>query len=110
MVDRLMPEPFIGCFVALSVWSLLRAAKITNEGTANVDGWLMTAWIFISLGTLAKGVHALLIPVFAMSGTAWFRPSIRVVWRRFLLRPQGWILFLAIVTPWYLITEWRYPG
>jgi 4-amino-4-deoxy-L-arabinose transferase-like glycosyltransferase len=105
-----MPEPFIGCFVALSFWSLLGAAKVTDEGTANIDRWLMTAWIFISLGTLAKGVHALLIPVFAMSGTAWFRPWIRVVWRRFLLRPQGWILFLAIVTPWYLITEWRYPG
>jgi hypothetical protein len=105
-----MPEPFIACFVALSFWSLLGAAKATNEGTANVDRWLMTAWIFISLGTLAKGVHALLIPVFAISGTAWLRPSIRVVWRRFLLRPQGWILFLAIVAPWYLITEWRYPG
>jgi 4-amino-4-deoxy-L-arabinose transferase-like glycosyltransferase len=105
-----MPEPFLACFVALSFWSLLGAANVRNEETANVDHWLMVAWMFIALGTLAKGVHGLLIPIVAMSGTAWIRQPIRVVWRRFLLRPHGWILFLTIVAPWYLITEWRYPG
>jgi 4-amino-4-deoxy-L-arabinose transferase-like glycosyltransferase len=105
-----MPEPFLACFVALSFWSLLGATNIGNERAANVDHWLMAAWLFIALGTLTKGVHALLIPIAAMAGTAWLRPSIRVVWRRFLLRPHGWILFFAIVAPWYLITEWRYPG
>jgi len=105
-----MPEPFLACFVALSFWSLLGAANFKNEGTAKVDRWLMAAWMFIALGTLSKGVHALLIPMVAMSGTAWLRPSIRVVCRRFLLRPHGWILLFAIVAPWYLITEWRYPG
>ena len=105
-----MPEPFLGCFVALSFWSLLGAANVRDGGTANIDRWLMAGWMFIALGTLAKGVHALLIPIVAMSGTAWLKPSTRVVWRRFLLRPHGWILFLAIVAPWYLITEQRYPG
>jgi 4-amino-4-deoxy-L-arabinose transferase-like glycosyltransferase len=105
-----MPEPFLACFVALSFWSLLEAAKVKNEGTANLDRWLVAAWMFIALGVLTKGIHALLIPLAAVSGTAWLKPSIRVVWRRFLLRPQGWILFFAMVAPWYLITEWRYPG
>ena len=105
-----MPEPFLACFVALSFWSLLGAANVRNEETANVDRWLMAAWMFIALGTLAKGIHAVLIPIVAMSGTAWLSPSIRVVWRRFLLRPHGWILFLAIVAPWYLMIEQRYPG
>ena len=105
-----MPEPFLACFVALSFWSLLGAANVRDGETANIDRWLMAAWMFIALGALAKGVHALLIPIVAMSGTAWLRPSIRVVWRRFLLRPHGWILFLAIVAPWYLMTEQRYPG
>ena len=105
-----MPEPFLACFLALSFWSLVGAANVRNQETANVDRWLMAAWTFIALGTLAKGVHGLLIPIVAMSGTAWLRPSIRAVWRRFLLRPHGWVLFLAIVAPWYLITAWRYPG
>jgi 4-amino-4-deoxy-L-arabinose transferase-like glycosyltransferase len=105
-----MPEPFLACFVALSFWSLLGATKVRGQGPANVDRWLMAAWLFIALGTLAKGVHALLIPVVAISGAAWVRPSIRAIWRRFLLRPHGWILFLAIVAPWYLLTERRYPG
>lgn len=105
-----MPEPFLACFLTLSFWSLLGAANIENEGTVSADRWLMAAWMFIALGTLTKGIHAVIIPIVAISGTAWLRPSARVVWRRFLLRPHGWILFLAMVAPWYLVTEWRYPG
>ena len=52
----------------------------------------MVAWAFIALSTLAKGIHGLLIPVAALSCTAWLRPSMRAIWRRFLLRPHGWLL------------------
>jgi 4-amino-4-deoxy-L-arabinose transferase-like glycosyltransferase len=105
-----MPEPFLACFVTLSFWSLLGATNVRNAGKATIDRWLMVAWMFIALGTLAKGIHALLIPMVAISGTAWLRPSIRVVWRRFILRAHGWILFLVVVAPWYLVAERRYPG
>ena len=105
-----MPEPFLGCFMALSFWSLLGAINVRLEGHADVDRWLIAAWLFMALGTLAKGIHALVIPIVAMSCAAWITPPIRAVWRRFLLRPQGWILFLAMVMPWYLVMESRYPG
>jgi 4-amino-4-deoxy-L-arabinose transferase-like glycosyltransferase len=107
-----MPEPFLGCLIGLSFWSLLKAvqaARVPDRKDA-VDRWLMAVWALIALSTLAKGIHGLLIPVAALSGTAWMKPSIRTLWRRFLLRPQGWILFLAVLAPWYLVTEWRYPG
>jgi 4-amino-4-deoxy-L-arabinose transferase-like glycosyltransferase len=107
-----MPEPFLGCLLAMSFWSLLKAVQ--TEGTPHrkgeVDRWLMAAWLFIALATLTKGIHGLLIPVSALSCTALLRPSIRPVWRRFLLRPHGWALFLVVLAPWYLATEWRYPG
>jgi hypothetical protein len=48
--------------------------------------------------------------VTAVTCAAWLRPSWRGVWRRFLCRPNGWLLFLAILAPWYTVTEWRYPG
>ena len=107
-----MPEPFLGCFLAMSFWSLLKAVQADEmpDRKGKVDRWLTAAWLFIALSTLAKGIHGLLIPVIALSCTAILRPSIRPVWRRFLLRPQGWILFLAVLAPWYLATEWRYPG
>jgi 4-amino-4-deoxy-L-arabinose transferase-like glycosyltransferase len=107
-----MPEPFLACFLVLSFWSLLKAreAEAIPERKCKRDRWLMAAWMFIALGTLAKGVHALIIPVIAISCTAWLRPLMRPVCRRFLLRPHGWILFLAVLAPWYLATEWRYPG
>jgi 4-amino-4-deoxy-L-arabinose transferase-like glycosyltransferase len=107
-----MPEPFLGCFLAWSFWSLLKATQAEGlpDRKGEVGWWLMAAWTFIALSTLAKGIHGMLIPVVAFSCTAWVRHSTRPVWRRFLLRPEGWILFLAILAPWYLVTEWRYPG
>ena len=107
-----MPEPFLGCFLALSFWSLLKAVQAEEipDRKGEVDRWLMAAWTFIALSTLAKGIHGLLIPDGRTSCTAWLRPSIARYWRRFLLRPHGWILFLVVLAPWYLATEWRYPG
>jgi 4-amino-4-deoxy-L-arabinose transferase-like glycosyltransferase len=107
-----MPEPFLGCFIAFSFWSLLKAiqAEDLSNRKGKVSWWLLTAWAFIALSTLTKGIHGMLIPVVAFSCTAWMRRSTRPVWRRFLLRPEGWILFLVILVPWYLVTEWRYPG
>ncbi|HEY2122497.1 MAG TPA: hypothetical protein VGH07_02795, partial [Chthoniobacterales bacterium] len=107
-----MPEPFLCCLVALTFWSFLMALELDalGEWKQTTDLWLLAAWLFIALGTLAKGVHALLIPLAAFSCGALVRPSIRQIWRRFLLRPQGWILFAVLLVPWYLMVEARYPG
>ncbi len=107
-----MPEPFLGCFMTLSFWSLLKAMQVEEipDRKGEVDRWLMVAWAFIALSALTKGIHGLLIPMAALSFTAWLRPSIRGIWRRFILRPDGWILFLALLAPWYLAIECRYPG
>jgi 4-amino-4-deoxy-L-arabinose transferase-like glycosyltransferase len=103
-----MPEPFIGCFVALAFWALLGALQ--EKSVARLDRWLLAAWLFIALGAFSKGMHALLFPVVAISVTAWIKPGVRPLWRRFLLRPHGWALFLAILVPWYAAIEWRYHG
>jgi 4-amino-4-deoxy-L-arabinose transferase-like glycosyltransferase len=107
-----MPEAFFSCFLTLSFWALLKATPMKDapERKGEVDRWLMVAWSFIALGTLTKGIHGLLIPIAALSFTAWRRPSMRVAWRRFLFRPHGWLLLLAVLAPWYLVTEQRYPG
>jgi hypothetical protein len=98
--------------MALSFWSLLKAIQSERipDRKDEVDRWLLATWAFIALSTLAKGIHGLLIPVAALSCTAWLRPSMRMIWRSLLFSPQGWLLLLAVLAPWYLVTEWRYPG
>src|SRR3984957_14642539 len=60
-----MPEPFLSCFLVFSFWALLQAVEAEKlpERRAEVNRWLMTAWVFIALSTLSKGIHGLLIPV-----------------------------------------------
>jgi 4-amino-4-deoxy-L-arabinose transferase-like glycosyltransferase len=105
-----MPEPFIGCFTTLSFWAVLGALHEKPSETFRRGRWLLAAWVFIALGCLSKGLHALLFPVVAISATAWVKPSIRPVWKRFLFRPYGWVLFFAVLAPWYAVIEARYPG
>jgi 4-amino-4-deoxy-L-arabinose transferase-like glycosyltransferase len=107
-----MPEAFFTCFLTWSFWALLKARQMTDrpERKGEINQWLMVAWFFIALSTLTKGLHGLLIPVAALSFTAWWRPSMRVAWRKFLFRPHGWLLLLAVLGPWYLMTEQHYPG
>ena len=107
-----MPEPVICCLLTLTFLALLIAADAPAEGARQQcsDGWLLAAWTFMALGTLAKGIHATIIPIAAFSLAALLRRSFRRVWCRLVLRPYGWILFIAIVLPWYLVVESRYPG
>ncbi|MBV8141781.1 MAG: glycosyltransferase family 39 protein [Verrucomicrobia bacterium] len=107
-----MPEPFLSCFLVLSFWAVLKAIEADEmpDKGSEVDLWLMIAWTFVALGALSKGIHGLLIPAAAVFCSAGLRPTLRGISRKFLLRPQGWILFLTILAPWYLVTEFRYPG
>jgi 4-amino-4-deoxy-L-arabinose transferase-like glycosyltransferase len=107
-----MPEPVICCLLALTFLSLSKATDARAEAgrQQSSDAWLLAAWMFMSLGALAKGLHAVVIPIAAFSFAALLRPSFRGVWRRLVWRPHGWILFVALLLPWYLMIESRYPG
>jgi 4-amino-4-deoxy-L-arabinose transferase-like glycosyltransferase len=105
-----MPEPFLGCFLALSFWCLASALQAGREKAVKADHWLMGAWFFISLGALSKGLHAFIFPVAVALVSAALKPETRKMWWRFLCRPHGWLLFLLLLLPWYLYTESRFPG
>jgi 4-amino-4-deoxy-L-arabinose transferase-like glycosyltransferase len=105
-----MTEPFVALFMAMTMWCLISALQCNAGKERDVDRWLLFAWLFISLGSLSKGLHSLVFPVLVAGLSAWFKPPTRPVWRRFLLRPHGWILFLILAAPWYITTEVRYPG
>jgi 4-amino-4-deoxy-L-arabinose transferase-like glycosyltransferase len=104
----IMPEPFSALFFVCTCYALVCALQ-TAFGSVR-DRWLLCAWTMIALGTLTKGLHALLIPLVIGCASCALKRSTRETWRRFFLRPHGWILFFAIVAPWYVATELRYPG
>ena len=103
-----MPEPFSALFFVCTFYALVCALQSVSGSVR--DRWLLCAWSLIALGTLTKGLHALLIPMVIGCASYALKRSTRETWRRFFLRPHGWILFLAMVAPWYVATELRYPG
>jgi hypothetical protein len=64
----------------------------------------------MAAAVLCKGSHGLLLPLGVLSIAAIFRPTLGVVCRRVIFNPLGWLIFCALVLPWYLAVEHRYPG
>jgi len=103
-----MPESFSALFFLCTFYALVCALQ---SGSRSVrDRWLLCAWALIALGTLTKGLHALLIPLVVGCVSAALKKPTRGTWRRFFFRLHGWILFFAMVAPWYAAAELRYPG
>ena len=103
-----MPEPFSALLLICTFYGLVCALQCA-PGIVR-DRWLLLAWLFIALGTMAKGLHSLVIPLAVGCASYAFKKSTREVWRQFFFWPPGWILFFVVVTPWYVATELRYPG
>jgi len=71
---------------------------------------LILLWVSMAAAVLCKGAHGLLLPLSVLSVAAIFRPALRVVCRRVIFNSTGWLIFIALVLPWYLAVEHRYPG
>src|SRR5258707_862921 len=71
---------------------------------------LFLLWTSMAAAVLCKGTHGLLLPLGVLSMASIFRPTLRPLWRRVVFSGAGWLIFLALVLPWYLAVEHRYPG
>lgn len=101
----IMPEPFLGLFISLTFWCLLSA----SQQHRNARRWFLAAWIFMGLGVMAKGLHGALIPLAVAALSTMLGPQARPFWRG-LWSPGGLLLFAAMVAPWYVAMEIRFPG
>lgn len=104
----IMPEPVLALVMSLTIWALWSAENAASPHRRSA--WLMATWFFIACGSLAKGLHALLFPVLACAMVAWAVPRRRPSCKRFVTFWPGWVLFLTLVLPWYVMVEVRYPG
>jgi 4-amino-4-deoxy-L-arabinose transferase-like glycosyltransferase len=135
-----MPEPAFGFLTTFSFWLLLRLARkipemregrmpsngrtgdLLNDLTCETPTPAITThqspitleltllWVSMAAAVLCKGAHGLLLPLGVLSVAAIFRPALRVVCRRVIFNPTGWLIFIALALPWYLAVEHRYPG
>ena len=99
------PEPFLACFISLSLWCLVEARAEARP----THGWYLLCWIFMALGAMSKGLHGALWPLGIVLLLALFFPSWRP-WLRPLLTARGLVLFAVIVLPWYAYMTARFPG
>lgn len=101
----IMPEPFLAFFITLTLGAFLQAWAKPEKARI----WFIRAWVFMGLGAMCKGLHAALWPLAAAGLTALVWRESRGFWKN-LWQPWGVVVFLAILLPWYLAVEARYPG
>jgi len=104
----IMPEPAFGFLIICSFWLLVRLIRKTPGEDHQPE--LLLLWASMALGVLCKGAHGLLIPLGVLAVASIFQPQLRPVCRRVAFSRTGWLLFAALVLPWYLAVEHRYPG
>ncbi len=70
--------------------------------------WLMAGWACCALGVLAKGLIGIVLPAFVIG--PWLLAQGR--WRQTLslLHPLGLLVFAAVVLPWMVAMQQRFPG
>jgi 4-amino-4-deoxy-L-arabinose transferase-like glycosyltransferase len=129
----IMPEPAFSFLITLSFLLLLRLAKkisgmhgagsarsrqirdlleasSDHTGKPPITFELILLWISMAVAVLCKGTHGLLLPLGVLLVAAIIRPALWPLCRRVILNPIGWLIFIALVLPWYLAVEHRYPG
>ncbi len=104
-----MPEPLLSLAVLVALhalWSALDGRRSPRTRFA----CLLGAYACMALGALAKGLHALAWPALACTLYAAAVPGARAGLRRAAAFWPGWLLFAALLAPWYAAIEGRYPG
>lgn len=115
----IQPEPFLACFISLSLWCLIEARLFAEPEAAPRrhsglwrfpgDHWYFLFWTFLALGTMSKGLHGALWPLGVVVLAAIFAPGWRP-WLRPVLSLRGLLVFSALIVPWYAYMAVRFPG
>ncbi len=96
-----IPDAMLNLFITMTMFA------IYAHGRDPKRVYILTAYIGMALGFLTKGPVAVLIPVVVSFLFFGWQKDLRTWWRG-ICHPLGWLLFLAIATPWYLALYHRY--
>jgi 4-amino-4-deoxy-L-arabinose transferase-like glycosyltransferase len=76
-------------------------------------GWTLLAFLALALATLTKGLAApVLVGVIFLASLFWVRGAdrLRAALLRTLLDPLGWLVFLGVAGPWFILVNRAHPG
>ena len=93
-----------GCITA----AVLAAVRGLESVGPQRRAWLIQAWLFCGLGVLAKGLIGIVLPGLVV--VPWLLAQKR--WKDLLglLHPFGVLVFIAVVLPWMVAMQSRFPG
>jgi 4-amino-4-deoxy-L-arabinose transferase-like glycosyltransferase len=100
-------DSLLGFFVVLAMMAFYRAVEADDDAPPirGERAWAAVAWAAMAFGVLTKGPVALVVPLLVAAPYALLRRRSAAIWH-----PAGWLLHLAIVSPWVLAVEERVPG
>jgi 4-amino-4-deoxy-L-arabinose transferase-like glycosyltransferase len=85
----------------------LLLAERSQASKREQRSWMLVAWLGLALAVLSKGLIGLLLPgATLVVGSVVLRDV--SIWRRL---PWGWggLIFLAVVSPWFVLMSLRHP-
>jgi len=95
----------VAACITAAVLSLVRAVDEPRRLSLR---WLLAGWALCGLGLLAKGLIGVVLPLLVVA--PWLAAQRR--WRELLAlaHPLGLLTFAAIVAPWMIAMQLRFPG
>ncbi|HJT81994.1 MAG TPA: glycosyltransferase family 39 protein [Chthoniobacterales bacterium] len=101
----IMPEPVFSAFVAGAFFCAVSGYQRRRYRRLWFVGW----WLCVALACLTKSILGLVYPAAALLILAVFHREARIRFRP-LLHWSNLLLFVAIVLPWYIWIEQKFPG
>lgn len=96
----------LACFMTLALGSFLLAQR-DGATAGETRNWMLAAWAGAALGTLSKGLPAVVLPAAVLVLYSLWQRDARL-WTRLHLG-KGLILFLAIAAPWFIAVSAANP-
>jgi 4-amino-4-deoxy-L-arabinose transferase-like glycosyltransferase len=100
-----MPEPLVSAFIAGAIF----CSVCDYQRRRHRRAWFAGFWICSAFACLAKGLLGMVYPAAILVLLSLFYREARLRYRA-LLRWEYVAIFLLIVAPWHLWTEWHFPG
>jgi hypothetical protein len=100
-----MPEPLVSALLAGAIFCAVSGYQRRRHRRA----WFAGFWICSAFACLTKGLLGVVYPAAILVLLSIFYREARLRFRA-LLRWEYVVIFLLIVVPWHIWTEWHFPG
>ena len=105
-------DALFSAFLVAGIAAFVEAVARRREG-APARGWTLLAFAFLAGAMLTKGLAELILTggilLFSLI-FAWKDAGLRRAVLRTALDPLGWLLYLALVVPWFWLVNQANPG